>query len=76
MFHPLEGDLSTLKDQDVENKLIELNKKYHAAVRLGSRDLLTQLSTFITIYKQELAKRHAEKMKSTDSDLGQLINVD
>ena len=76
MFHPLEGDLSTLKDQDVENKLIELNKKYHAAARLGSRDLLTQLSTFITIYRQELAKRHADKMKSTDSDLGQLINVD
>ena len=76
MFHPLENDLSTLKDQDVENKLIELNKKYHAAARLGSRDLLTQLSTFITIYRQELAKRHAEKMKSTDSDLGQLINVD
>ena len=76
MFHPLGGDLSTLKDQDVENKLIELNKKYHTASRLGSRDLLTQLSTFITIYRQELAKRHAEKMKSTDSDLGQLINVD
>jgi hypothetical protein len=76
MFHPLESDLSLLKDQDVENKLIELNKKYHAAARLGSRDLLTQLSTFITIYRQELAKRHAEKMKSTDSDLGQLINVD
>ena len=76
MFHPLEGDLGLLKDQDVENKLIELNKKYHAAARLGSRDLLTQLSTFITIYRQELAKRHAEKMKSTDSDLGQLINVD
>ena len=76
MFHPLESDLSTLKDQDVENRLIELNKKYHAAARLGSRDLLTQLSTFITIYRQELAKRHADKMKSTDSDLGQLINVD
>lgn len=76
MFHPLEGDLSLLKDQDVELKLIELNKKYHTAARLGSRDLLTQLSTFITIYRQELAKRHAEKMKSTDSDLGQLINVD
>jgi len=76
MFHPLEGDLSLLKDQDVELKLIELNKKYYTASRLGSKDLLTQLSTFITIYRQELAKRHAEKMKSTDSDLGQLINVD
>ena len=76
MLHPLSGDLSQFKDQDIENRLLELNKKYFAAARLGSRDLLTQLSTFITIYRQELAKRHADKMKSTDSDLGQLINVD
>jgi len=76
MFHPFEGDLSHLKDQDVENKLIELNKKYYAAARLGSRDLLTQLSTFITIYRDELAKRHAQKLKQADDDLGQLINVD
>lgn len=76
MFHPLIGDLSDLKDQDVENKLIELNKKYYAAARLGSSDLLTQLSTVITIYRQELAKRHAQKLKQADDDLGQLINVD
>ena len=76
MFHPLEGDLSLLKDQDVELKLIELNKKYHTAARLGSRDLLTQLSTFVTIYREELAKRHAQKLKQADGDLGQLINVD
>ncbi len=76
MFHPLEGDLSHLKDQEVELKLIELNKKYYAAARLGSQDLLTQLSTFITIYREELAKRHAQKLKQADDDLGQLINVD
>ena len=76
MFHPFEGDLEQLKDQEVELKLIELNKKYYAAARLGSRDLLTQLSTFITIYREELAKRHTQKLKQADDDLGQLINVD
>lgn len=76
MFHPLIGDLSDLKDQDVENKLIELNKKYYAAARMGSQDLLTQLSTCIIIYREELAKRHAQKLKQADNDLGQLINVD
>lgn len=76
MFHPLEQDLSQFKDQEIELKLIELNKKYYAAARLGSSDLLTQLSTFITIYRQELAKRHAQKLKQADDDLGQLINVD
>ncbi len=76
MFHPLIGDLSEFKDQEIENKLIELNKKYYAAARLGSRDLLTQLSTVITIYREELGKRHAQKLKDADNDLGQLINVD
>jgi hypothetical protein len=76
MFHPLEGDLSLLKDTEVEQKLIELNKKYYAAARMGSRDLLTQLSTFITIYRDELSNRYARKLKSDDNDLDQLINVD
>lgn len=76
MLHPFETDLSQLKDQEVENKLIELNKKYYAAARLGSRDLLTQLSTFITIYRNELTKRHSIKLKNGNDDLDQLINVD
>lgn len=76
MLHPLVGDLSEFKDQEVENKLLELNKKYYAAARLGSQDLLTQLSTIITIYREELSKRHTRKLKDADGDLGQLINVD
>jgi hypothetical protein len=76
MFHPLEVDLSLLKDTEIEQKLIELNKKYYAAARMGSRDLLTQLSTFITIYRDELSNRYARKLKSDDNDLDQLINVD
>lgn len=76
MLHPLSGDLSQFKDQDIENRLLELNKKYFAAARLGNQDLLTQLSTFITIYKEELSMRHALKLKQADGNLGQLINVD
>jgi hypothetical protein len=76
MFHPLVGALTEFKDQEIENKLIELNKKYYVAARLGSQDLLTQLSTVITIYREELGKRHALKLKNADGDLGQLINVD
>ncbi len=76
MFHPFENDLTQLKDQEIENKLIELNKKYYAAARMGSRDLLTQLSTFITIYRDELSKRHSVKLKNGNDDLDQLINVD
>jgi hypothetical protein len=77
MFHPFEGDLSQLKDNEVEEKLFELNKKYFAAYRLGNPDLLTQLATFVTIYKDELTRRNSLRMRGQlDGDLDQLINVD
>jgi hypothetical protein len=77
MFHPLEGDLSRLKDNEVEEKLQELTRKYFQAARMGKQEMLTQLSTFVTIYKEELSKRMLAKTQSTyDTDLNQLINVD
>jgi hypothetical protein len=77
MFHPFEGDLSNLKDAEVEQRLFDLNKKYFAAARLGKPELLTQLATFVTIYREELNKRYALKAKGQlDGDLDQLINVD
>jgi hypothetical protein len=77
MFHPFEGDLSELKDAEVEQRLVDLNKKYYAAARLGKPELLTQLATFVTIYRDELSRRYMLKSKGQlDGDLDQLINVD
>lgn len=76
MFHPLESDLRELKDSDLEEKVQDLTRKYYSACRLGYTDLLTQLSTFLTIYKEEMSRRNREKFKNDDNgDLGQLINV-
>lgn len=76
-FHPFEGDLSQLKDNEVEEKLLELNKKYFQAARLGNQYVLTQLATFVTIYRDELNRRLLAKTnKDLGSDLDQLINVD
>lgn len=77
MIHPLQEDLSQLKDAEVEHKVQELTKKYFMAARLGNHELLTQLTTFLTIYKAELSKRYMEKTKTElNGDLDQLINVD
>jgi hypothetical protein len=77
MFHPLETDLSILKDSELEEKIHELTKKYYAAHRLGYGDLLTPLSTFLIIYKEEMSRRNRERFKNSDNgDLDQLINVD
>jgi hypothetical protein len=77
MFHPLEEDLSKLKDNEVEEKLQELTRKYFQAARMGKPEMLTQLNTFVIIYKEELSKRLLAKTQGTyDTDLNQLINVD
>jgi hypothetical protein len=77
MIHPLEEDLSKLKDSDLESRILDLNKKYHVAYRLGKPELLTQIEIFVNIYRQEMQRRYLEKSKNDlDNDLGQLINVD
>ena len=77
MFHPLEEDLSEMTTSEVELKLSELNKKYSQASRLGNNQLLTQLQTFVTIYRNELRQRAIQaKFDEQEKDLDQLINVD
>jgi hypothetical protein len=76
MFHPLEEDLSKLTDSEVEQRVQDLSRKYFAAQRLGKPELLTQIATFVTIYREEMSKRYREKTKNElDGDLDQLINV-
>ena len=77
MFHPFEGDLTQLKDAELEEKIFELNKKYFTAARLGKPELLTQLAVFVNIYKDELNRRTQLRARGQlDGDLDQLINVD
>ncbi len=76
MLHPFTEDLSELKDNELEEKVQELTRKYYQASRLGKPELLTQLATFVTIYKDELSKRYHQRMQTElDGDLDQLINV-
>lgn len=76
MFHPLEQDLTELKDSELESKISELSRKYFQAQRLGNAQLLTQIETFITIYREEMKRRYLTQKTDLDNDLDQLINVD
>lgn len=77
MFNPLVEDLSHLKDNELEEKILDLGKKYSAAARLGKPDMLTQISILVTMYKEEMSKRNQAKLQQQlDGDLDQLINVD
>jgi len=78
MFHPFEEDVKELTDTQLTERISELSKKYTTAARLGKGELLTQLQTFVIIYRDEIRRRAMEsKLKANDDkDLDQLINVD
>lgn len=79
MYNPLLADPSKLKDADLENKIIDLNKKYHMAARMGHGAICQQIVTAIEIFKQEQVRRQTESMqkliKKQDKDFDDLINV-
>jgi hypothetical protein len=76
MFHPFQEDLSKYTDSEIESRVQDLSRKYFAAQRLGNYELLTQIATFVTIYKGEMSKRYNDKANAAfDGDLDQLINV-
>ena len=78
MFHPFQEDPKELTDTELTQRISELSKKYTQAARLGKGELLTQLQTFVTIYRDELRRRAMQPIKTNDEDkdLDQLINVD
>lgn len=80
MFHPLLPDLKDIKDQDLENKITELTSKYYTAARFGNGSVCSQIAVVIEQYKEELQKRHREKLNklsggNQNKDLDDLINI-
>lgn len=78
-FHPLLGDLSTLKDSDLEEKINELGRKYMIAMKYGYNDTLPQIAAALDAYKLELQARQQKALnninKNQNKDLGNLIKI-
>lgn len=80
MFNPLLPDLSTVKDQDLENIIIDLSRKYHIAARSGNGALCNQISITLEQYKDEQRQRNIQKnnnlnIRNQNKDLDDLIKV-
>jgi len=75
-MHPLSGELYTLKDSEIEEKIQSLTKKYFMTPNI---DLKTQISALLDDYNQELNKRRQESLKklmdSRDKRLDNLVKV-
>ena len=76
-MHPLVGDLSGLKDSEIENKIQELTKKYFMSHNI---DLRMQVAAVLEMYQEELSVRRAKLWKTqmennSNKGLDKLINV-
>lgn len=78
MFNPLIQDLTKIKNEDLEQKITELMKKYLIAARSGQGTVCEQISIILEQYKQEQHRRYLELTKKTikNTNLDDYINVD
>lgn len=76
-MHPLAQDLSSLKDDQIEQKIIELSRKYFQTANGALRQ---QIQLFLDQYRQELSARRSKQVneiyQKRPKDLDNLINVD
>lgn len=68
MEHPLIGDLSGLKIEELQNKISELNKRMSFAYKTGNQPLINQLQMVIEAYNREYANKMAKLMPKGDDD--------
>ena len=81
MFNPLVENVESLKDEELQKRITDLNKRYVTASRFPDQSLLLQVQQMLTMYTQEQQRRYRKQMeqqkkKETDQDLGYLINVE
>jgi hypothetical protein len=81
MFNPLLGDLTKLKNEDLENRVFDLTKKYYIAMRLGQGSAAQQIALNLDAHKSELQQRQIRSLKdlnkqNQNNGLDDLINVD
>ncbi|NBO29799.1 MAG: hypothetical protein EBX47_10150 [Synechococcaceae bacterium WB8_1B_057] len=79
MFNPLLSDLGKLKDQDIEDKITELMKKYTIAAKSGQGMVCSQIVVILEAYRSEQSRRYEKNLKkslSSNKNLDDYINID
>jgi len=79
MYNPLLGDVTRIKDADLEAKVLDLSRKYHISARMGHGAVCEQIISALAMYKDEMYRRQVEATqklaKKQDNNFDDLINV-
>lgn len=75
-MHPLIDDLNNLKDLELENKILDLSKKYW---QTRNSDVQYQIRLLLDVYNDELRNRRSkllqQQLENRNQDLDKLIKV-
>ena len=74
-MHPLTNDLTTLTDQELLNKINEIQTKISMSYRMGNTQLITQLQMIYEDYLFENQKRQQKILDELQKDFGDKINI-
>ena len=74
MTHPLSDELQSLSDNDLYNKLEDLNKKYWMTTNEQNRSQIVMLLDDIKL-EQENRKIAEKKQENENNNLDNLINI-
>jgi hypothetical protein len=78
-MHPFMPDVSGLSDTELDNKILDLTRKYFQTVRL-SPSISNQIVLLLESYKAEQQNRFSIKLEKSrnngDSDINDLIRID
>lgn len=75
MFHPLAPDLSNVKDDELYEKVNEINRKINMAWRLGSNGAIQQMQMLLSHYQEELQNRHRAKLAEIEANNKNFKNI-
>lgn len=65
MEHPLIGSLAELKDEELQNKISELNAKLLQAYRMGNQQLIGQVQMALETYRNHYQERQRQQNKDS-----------
>lgn len=78
-MHPFASGLSSLSDQELDNKITELTKKYYQSLRY-SPSIASQVVLLLDTYKTEQQDRVIAKAKKAsengEDEINELIKID
>ena len=66
MEHPLINDIGELDEQQLTDKIAELNSKLTIAMRMGNSSLINQVQMAIETYRRKLSEMHAAERNKDD----------